>query len=276
MNEDDIEMETIDGIDEETTGSKYLIPNISRALKTLEYLTTETAGASITQISEHFSYPKNSVFRIIKTLEHYGYVEETNRKYQTTPRLLYLGYARMRHMGLIENSLDVMHALRDLVNETVMIGTLHINQVVIIDQLPSLHYIKFTTEIGKRVNLHASSPGKAILAFLPKKEQQMLLDQVTFTRYTDFTIPSKDAMLKEIKKVKELGYAVDDGEEYPECHCIGSPILDYRGYPIASLWTVGPSFRLVAAMYDTLGPIVRDHALQISRRFGFDPVKDQA
>ncbi len=253
-------------------GTKYLVPNISRALKILEYLTTEKTATSLSQIAEHFSYPKNSVFRIIKTLEHFGYVEESERKYQTTPRLLYLGYSRMRNTGLVENSLDIMHALRDEVNETVMIGTLHGNQIVIIDQVPSFRYIKFTTEIGKRVTIHASSPGKAILAFLPKQEQKMLLDQVTFTRYTDHTIPSKSDMCEELKTVRERGYAVDDGEENPECHCVGSPILDYRGYPIASLWTVGPSFRLVPELYDQIGPVVKEFAMQISRRFGYDPV----
>ncbi len=262
----------MENYEQEEQEIKYLVPNISRALKILEYLTSEENATSLSQIAEHFSYPKNSVFRIIKTLEHYGYVEESERKYHITPRLLYLGYSRMRNTGLVENSLDVMHALRDEVNETVMIGTQHGDQIVIIDQLPSFRYIKFTTEIGKRVTLHASSPGKAILAYLPKQEQKMLLDQITFTRYTDHTIPSKSDMREELKRVKERGYAIDDGEENPECHCVGSPILDYRGYPIASLWTVGPSFRLTPDLYDQIGPLVKDFAMQISRRFGYDPV----
>lgn len=259
--------------EQDNSSTKYNIPNISRALQILEYLTGEKTGCTIAQIAAHFSYPKNSVFRIMKTLEHYGYIEESGRTYQTTPRLLYLGYARMRNMGLIENSLDIMHALRDEVNETVMIGTLHGNQIVIIDQLPSFHNIKFTTEIGKRVTLHASSPGKAILAYLPREEQRMLLDQIKFVRYTDNTVPGKKEMVEELEKIKEQGYAIDDGEENPECHCVGSVILDYREFPVASLWTVGPSFRLLPEKYDTIGPIVKDYATQISRRFGYDPVR---
>jgi DNA-binding IclR family transcriptional regulator len=252
--------------------NKYLIPNVARSLKILEFLANEENKAGIAQIASHFDLPKNSVFRIIKTLEHYGYIEETDRKYKTTPRLLYLGYASMRNVGFIENSLDIMHLLRDEVNETVMLGTLLGKQIVIIDQLPSFHYIKFTTEIGKRVTVHASAPGKAILAYLPEPEQMALLNQIQFTRYTDHTIPSKSDMIEEIKTVRDRGYAIDDGEETPECHCIGSPILDHRGFPIASLWTVGPSFRLVPDLYDKIGPVVKDFALRISRRFGYDPV----
>lgn len=257
---------------QEKEQNKYLIPNIARALRILEHLANAENEASIAQLASHFDLPKNSVFRIIKTLEHYGYIEENNRKYKTTPRLLYLGYASMRNIGLIENSLDIMQALRNEVNETVMLGTLLGNQIVIIDQLPSFHYIKFTTEIGKRVTVHASAPGKAILSFLPDAEQIALLDQIQFTRYTDHTIPSKSEMIDEIKTVRKRGYAIDDGEENPECHCIGSPILDHRGFPIASIWTVGPSFRLVPELYEKIGPVVNEFALQISRRFGYDPV----
>lgn len=251
--------------------SKYLIPNIARALQILEYLAKDKTDASIAEIAADFSFPKNSVFRIIKSLEQYGFVEESGRKYHATPRLLYLGYAGMRNKGIIENSLDVMHGLRDEVNETIMIGTLLGNQIVIIEQLPSFQYIKFTTEIGKRVTIHASAPGKAILAFLPAESQEALLNQITYTRYTDHTIPSKSAMLEELEKVKSKGYAIDDGEEDPQCRCVGSPIFDYRGYPIASLWTVGPGFRLTPNLDERVGPIVKDHGLKISERFGYAP-----
>jgi DNA-binding IclR family transcriptional regulator len=154
-----------------------------------------------------------------------------------------------------------------------MLGTLLGNQIIIIEQLASFQFIKFTTEIGRRVSIHASAPGKAILAFLPKDYQEKLINQITFKRYTDHTIPSKNGLIKELVKIKKLGYAIDDGEEVPDCHCVGSPIFDYRGYPIASLWTVGPSFRLTGDLYDQVGPIVNNYAMKISRRFGYDPVE---
>ena len=259
-------------LERDRKSSKYLIPNVARALKILEYLARREEEASIAEIATTFSIPKNSVFRIIKSLEYYGYVEEDGRKYHATPRLLYLGYEGMRKKGILENSLDVMHTLRDEVNETVMIGTLLGSQIVIIEQLAPFQFIRFEAEVGRRVPVYASAPGKAILAFLPAEEQKLLLSQITFTRYTDKTIPSKSAMLKELALIRKRGYAVDEGEEVAEAHCVGSPILDYRGFPIAALWVVGPDFRLTADKFDHIGPVVQDHALQVSRRFGYDPV----
>ena len=259
-----------DSADSNGGQSRYLIPSIARALNILEYLARENNEATIAEIAAAFDYPKNSVFRVMKSLESYGYVEEESRRYRTTARLLYLGYASMENKGILEASFDVMHALRDEVNETVLIGTLLGNTVVIIDQLISFELIKFTADIGMRVPLHTSAPGKAILAYLPDDERMKVVDQINFVRYTDATVPSRKAMLEEIERVKDTGYAVDDGEEVPDIHCIGVPILDYRRYPVAALWVVGPSMRLTRDIYPEVGRVVREHALRISRRLGFD------
>lgn len=251
--------------------NKYLIPNIARALKIIEYLAKVKTEASITEISEDFDYPKNSVFRILNTLQYYGYVEETQRKYRATPRMLYLGYAGMRNNGVTENSIDIMHEIRDELNETVMLGTLLGNEVVIIDQLPSFQYIKFTTEIGHRVNIHTSAPGKGIAAFLPDMEKNDLLSHITFTRFTNGTIPSQNEMIEELARVRELGYAIDNGEELADIHCVGAPIFDYRNYPIAAVWCSGPAFRLDSEKLTHFGIRIKDYAMKISRRFGYDP-----
>jgi DNA-binding IclR family transcriptional regulator len=166
-----------------------------------------------------------------------------------------------------------MHAIRDEINETVMLGTLLGNEVVIIEQLPSFQFIKFTTEIGHRVNIHTSAPGKAIAAFLPEKELNELVSNLTFVRYTGQTIPSQNEMYAELQKVRELGYAVDDGEEVPEVHCVGAPIFDYRNYPIAAVWCSGPAFRIDQDAEADYGKRVKGYAMQISRRFGYDPGK---
>ena len=261
----------MDDFEKDREQNKYLIPNIARALKIIEYLAKEKNEASITEISEDFDYPKNSVFRILNTLQYYGYVEENQRKYKATPRLLYLGYAGMRNNGITENSIDVMHAIRDELNETVMLGTLLGNEVVIIEQLPSFQYIKFTTEIGHRVNIHTSAPGKAIAAYLPELEKNELLSHLTFTRFTNGTIPSQNAMVKELETVRDRGYAIDNGEELSEIHCVGAPIFDYRNYPIGSVWVSGPAFRMGDERQRAFGERIREYAMQISRRFGYDP-----
>ena len=144
------------------------------------------------------------------------------------------------------------------------------NEIVIIEQLPSFEFIKFTIEIGHRVPVHASAPGKAIISFLPAEEQQAVLEHLSFDRFNDKTIPSKKDMLDEIERTLLSGYSIDNGEEITGIICVAAPILDYRDYPVASIWMTGPDFRVKQKGIDKIGVSVKDAADRISRRLGLD------
>ena len=248
----------------------YIIPNLDRALRVLEHLSTLQEGGSITQIANQLSLPKNSVFRILRTLAATGYLDEHDKRYRVTSKILSLGYSAARSTHLIEASMGEMRTLRDEIDETIFVGALSEGRVVILEELPSFQLVKFTIEIGHKVPIHASAPGKAILAFLPAAEQKGLLAHIAFTRFNDRTIPGMKAMLKEIEKIQAAGYALDLGEEVVDIWCAAAPVLDYRAYPIASIWLSGPEFRVSKMDLERVGTTVREHALRISKQFGFD------
>jgi DNA-binding IclR family transcriptional regulator len=237
----------------------------------MEHLSTRPEGGSITEIATELALPKNSVFRIVRTLAAGGYLDERDKTWRLSPKILSLGYTAVQSTNLITACLNEMRLLRDEINETIFVGTLSEGKVVILEELPSFHLVKFTVEIGHRVPIHASAPGKAILAHLPPAEQKDLLAHIAFTRFNDRTIPGTKAMQAEIEKVQRLGYAVDLGEEVSEIWCTASPILDYRAYPIASIWLSGPEFRVAKMDLDRVGAVVREHAMRVSHQFGYDP-----
>ncbi len=249
----------------------YIIPNLDRALRVLEHLSTRQEGGSITEIAKQLSLPKNSVFRILRTLAASGYLDEHDKTYRLSPKILSLGYAAVRSTHLIDACMDEMRTLRDEINETIFVGALSEGMVVILEELHSFQLIKFTIEIGHKVPIHASAPGKAILAFLPPAEQKDLLNHIAFTRFNDRTIPGMKAMMKEIERIQAAGYALDLGEEVTEIWCTAAPVLDYRAYPIASIWLSGPEFRMSRMDQAKVGAVVREHALRISKQFGYDP-----
>ena len=251
--------------------SGYIIPSLERALRIMEHLSTRQEGGSITEIATLLSIPKNSVFRIVRTLASSGYLEEQGKSWRLSPKILSLGYTAVQNTHLIAACMEEMRALRDEINETIFVGALSEGKVVILEELPSFQLIKFTVEVGHKVPIHASAPGKAILAHLPPSEQKDLLGHIAFTRFNDRTIPGMKAMQSEIAKVRRQGYALDFGEEVAEIWCVASPVLDYRAYPTASIWLSGPEFRVSKMDLARVGAVVREHALRISKQFGYDP-----
>lgn len=97
---------------------------------------------------------------------------------------------------------------------------------------------------GNHSPLHTSAHGKVTLAFLPEKQRNQVLRQISLTRFTDHTITDLPTLKKHLKKIRQQGYATDIGEELPYCNCGGVPILNSNGHTIASLWLSGINARL--------------------------------
>jgi DNA-binding IclR family transcriptional regulator len=252
-------------------GRDYNVPNLVRAFQLLELMAREPESWSITDLSERLGFPKNSVFRICRSLNEMGYLTQTGKSYVLSPKLLALGYAALGEQNLVEKALDIMRDLRDEVNETTLFGTLFGNEGVTLEQVVSNQSIKFVIDVGHRFSLHTAAPGKAILAFLPEKERDHIVDQLDFKKYTSRTITSRRAFLVTLEEVRQKGWAVDNCERLDGVNCVAAPVFNFRKMPVAAIWVTGPDFRLLPSSFGKIGKTVRSHAFRISQRFGYDP-----
>src|SRR5699024_6808516 len=103
--------------------------------------------------------------------------------------------------------------------------------------------VSLYSEIGKTIPLYCSAMGKAVLAEFSDEEIQQYLATNSFYQFTENTIMTEQELYDEIKNVKELGYAFDDGEHDFEVFCIGSSItLQGKNYGAVSVSL--PKYRL--------------------------------
>ncbi len=255
--------------------SRYHVPNLERALGVMELLSHYNEGLSLSEIVQKTKLPKNSIFRITMTLLNFGYLfrDEDSKRFTLTRKLLTLGSAAMSEYSLVEKSLDVMRQLRDVVKETVLIGTIAQNEGIALEQVLGTHPFKFTADAGLRIPLHTAAPTKAIMAYLPETQLEDLLRSMKFTRFNVRTVTNVTDFRNVLKDVRLCGYAVDRAEQIGGVNCIGAPIFDQNGYPIASIWTTGPSDRIPESSFGELGRQIKKFASEISQRLGHDLLK---
>lgn len=253
--------------------SKYHVPNLERALHIFQLLADKPRGMTQKEMIDALEISKNSVYRITETLINHGYIarDEPTRRYFLTRKMMTLGSTAMGDRKLVEASFNEMLSLRDQVDASIYLGVLEGDEGVILEQAIGGSPFKFSIELGTRFNLHSGAPGKALLAYLPKEERDDLISRLKMTRYNKRTITTKNAMLEEITKIRERGYATDLAEEYEGCHCVGTVIRDHSGYPIAMLWATGTSFNLTSQRLPDVGSAVQETARAISLKFGFQP-----
>jgi IclR family acetate operon transcriptional repressor len=250
--------------------SQKVVPNLHRALTILEHL-SKSAGLGVTQIAQELKMPKNTVLRILMTFSARGYLDrdELTKQYRIGSKLLTLGHAALHDVSLVERSLDIMRSLRDETSESVLIGTLDKSDGIVLEEMPSPQKIKVVVGVGEHFPLYTAAPAKAMIAALPDAERDARVKGITFKRFNQRTITTREKFLKELEEARERGFAVDNEEEVEGIYCIGSAVLNHQQYPVGAIWITLPTFRLEASKLPALSKAVREAARAISLRYGF-------
>lgn len=256
---------------EEESKSNYSVPNLERALMIIELLSAKPKGLTLAEIMEELDITKSSTFRITSTLIFRNYIQknETTKKLTLTRKILSLGISALSEQSIVENSIDAMRALRDETKESVMLGILLGDKGTILEQVPSSYPVKLFVEQGTQFSLHSSVGGKSILAFMPEDERNRMLEGVTLNRFTENTIVSKHDYVDCLEEVRLKGYATDHSEDIQGINCVGAPIFDESGSPVAAIWITGPNGRLPSSEFDRKGEVVIKYAMEISAKLGY-------
>ena len=89
--------------------------------------------------------------------------------------------------------------------------------------------------LGKPMPLHAGSPGKLLLAFLPPSESRKALREESLTAFTPRTIVDMEALAAELCAIRRRGYAISSSEHSPGITSISCPIRNRLGAVIAAI-----------------------------------------
>lgn len=251
--------------------ARYSAPSLERGLAILEFLAHHPDGKGQLEIAQALKCPVSSVFRLTLTLESFGYLERDpeTKVFRHTQKMLMLGQQALSETDLIGCCLPTMRELRDELSDTILLGVLNETEIIVLEQALGSHLFRFSVNAGHRIRAYCSAPGKAIIAYLPDIQRERVIAHTDFIRFNANTIVSPEGFRDELRKVIRLGYAEDNGEEYTGIYCVGAPVFDRRGYPIASVWITGPSTRVTPALVPGIGKRIREGAAQISRRMGW-------
>lgn len=250
------------------------ISMITKSFEVLELLSKNPYGLTLQEIVTQLQYPKSSLYKIVSNLQEIGYLgrEIDSSRYFLSRKLLTLGVTAFNSSNIIERSKEYMKLLRDEVGESVMIGTLIDDEVVLLEQITGSLDFVFTLKQGMRFNLYSTAPGKVVLAFLDKSKQNEIVDNLRLEAINEYTITDKELLKKELDIIRQKGYAADINETVEGVHCIAAPIWDETKNAIACVWTSGPAGRLPKKNIETIAQRIIECGLSISHNIGYRKV----
>jgi DNA-binding IclR family transcriptional regulator len=242
------------------------VPAVVKAMSILEQLATSQNGLGLSELTRELDLPKSSTYGMLLTLERLGYLHrnESTGRYMFGMKILSL--ASMAMNGLNLRKLAVPH-LRQLMNKTGL--TVHMairehHEVVIIEKVESPYTPKVETWIGKRMGIHCTAAGKALLSDWPEEEIDRLV-RYGLPRYNDNTIVTPKRLKNEIALVAKQGYSIDDEEETIGSRCVGAPITDETQKIVAAVSVAGYKKQIHHETFPILVDSVKQTAVDISK-----------
>ena len=252
--------------DSAPTGT-YKVQALDRAFAVLDLLGESDTPLGLAQVASSLQLHKSTAHRFLMVLERHHMVERTSSgKFRLGLRLFDFGNKAIEQYDLRERAQPHLRRLVAETEETAHLCILEQARVIYIDKIEPARSVRMITRIGASNPVHATSVGKAILAFLPEDRIADIIRRTRFERFTHRTIATAEALRAEIEKTRRRGYAVDDEELEEGLRCIAVPVLDAQRQPVAAVSISGPSFRVTAQKL----PAIANHLLQCVRGISAD------
>ncbi|WP_424812966.1 IclR family transcriptional regulator [Roseococcus sp. YIM B11640] len=247
----------------------YLLASLHRGLEVLDCFATRNSWG-LADLASHLGQSKPTIFRVLHTLEQFGYItkEAASGRYVPGLRLHALGSAAVRHEQLRWQALPPLQDLAESTGETVHVGILHDGVIVTVQIVEGTRAVRMHSSVGKRSPAHASALGKVLMAYLPDAEVDAVVAAHGLTRFTARTITTPEALRETLHRVRLDGYAQDEEEIEVGLRCLSAPITDHAGRPTAALAISAPASRMDPERVTALIPQVKATALRISRMLG--------
>lgn len=218
----------------EGTGPDF-IEALARGLEVIAAFRPAQPVMTLTEVAGATGLARPTTRRILLTLEELGYVRADGNGFALTPRVLDLGVAYTRSMGLWDIARPHMERLVAQTNESCSIAQLDGSDIVYVARVAVPKIVTLAVQIGTRFPALQTSLGKVQLAALPQDELERVLAEPSRSGLTPAREPGRAERDNELREVRARGWALTDEELARGIRSVAAPLRDGSGRVIAGI-----------------------------------------
>lgn len=247
------------------------VQTLDRTLDIIELLATSQQGMGVTEIGLKLQLHKSTVHRLINALVQRGYIEKDQKTgiYKIGLKFVEISSLHLHQLELKTEAAPIMRHLAEMTGLVTHLAILDETDVVYIEKVDVVQSFRLYSHIGRRIPVYCSALGKVLLSGQSAARQKQVLQSINYIPYTENTIQDQEALLTELKKTNQRGWAVDDEEHEPGIRCIAAPVKDFTRKVIAGLSISGDRSILSKQQEERISSMVVEAAEAISKRLGF-------
>lgn len=247
-----------------------IILSVSKAMELLQILSRAGKPLLLKEVSALCGYPKSTVFGLLTTMRMDDVVTQTpDGRYALGVRLFEYGQQVKRSWDISQAARPYMDHLCQQTGASVVLSFCEGGSVITLDQAEMRNGLRVVSEIGSRLPIYCTSPGKVFLAHMPRTGAETVLRSQSMTPFTPHTVTDIPTLMQEIDRCRADGYAVENGEYRIGLRSVSAPVFTAEGDVRYAVSVIG-MFRSVQsdAFRTTIGE-VRAAAAMISTALGY-------
>lgn len=223
------------------------IAAVRRAVAVLECFDFEHPEQTVASVSIRLDVASSTAHRLLRSLTDVGLLERPARgRYRLGLRAYEMGQAAVLARAWREQGRPHLERLRQQTGHTAQLAILDGTDVVFLDRLEDSAVYRRFGMAGVRMPAHASSSGKALLAFGAPEATVAAIELQGFTRRAARTVTSRALFREMLAHTRAHGYAESLEETAADIASVAAPVLDRSGRAVAALSVAGITARFDA------------------------------
>lgn len=253
-----------------------MMKTVDKALSLLDYFTVSAPEHGLSDMARLAGLEKATTLRLLTSLAAHGIVEQhpISKKYRLGKSLLRLARVREASFPVTSIVQPVLERLAAATGETAHASLANGSALISIGIAEPQRSTRAVVDPSEVLPYHATASGLAFLAYADPEEVERIVSRNAFSRHTDFTITSADALIDEVRTTRARGYAISERSFESEVTGIAAPIFDWSGKPNGAISVASVASRLDKTTRLLIAGEVIRAAIDVTRAMGAEPDPD--
>ncbi len=237
-----------------------------RAIRLLKLFTAEAPELQLAELSCLSGLNKTTTHRLLQALLSEELLDRNpaTTAYRLGPGMMALGVQALSSNDLRLRARPFLKRLAEETGETATLEVPIDDTMLILDEVTSKYFVGASGNVGTRWPIHATSTGKALIAFEQDGPERL---RSTLQALTPRTITEFSALEKQLGDIRRRGFAETIDELEEGFSGVGAVVRGGMGEILGALSICGPSQRMTENRRAQLGATLCSVATRLQPRY---------
>ena len=237
-----------------------------RAIRLLKLFTAEAPELQLAELSVLSGLNKTTTHRLLQALLSEELLDRNpgTGAYRLGPGMMALGVQALSSNDLRIRARPLLKRLAEETGETATLEVPIDDTMLILDEVTSKHFVGASGNVGTRWPIHATSTGKALIAFEQRGPDRLRAELPSLTAKT---ITRLDVLERQLSDIRRRGFAETVDELEDGFTGVGAVVRGGMGEVLGALSICGPSQRMSESRRAQLGATLCTVATHLQPRY---------